>query len=182
MTVIARRARRRPTSRPTNPAVLKRALDTGGRSLIDGARNFVDDMLHNNGRPRQVDTAPFEVGRQPGRDPGEGGLPQRADRDPAVPAADRAGARGAAAVQSTVDQQVLRDGPGAGAQLHRVGGPARPYRVRDQLPQPGRVDGAHHDGRLPDQRATGRSRRGLRDHRRGEGRPGRALPRRRADR
>ncbi|HEX2363274.1 MAG TPA: hypothetical protein VHI11_14490, partial [Jiangellaceae bacterium] len=40
----------------TNPAVLKRALDTGGRSVIDGARNFVDDVLHNGGRPRQVDT------------------------------------------------------------------------------------------------------------------------------
>ncbi len=47
----------------TNPAVLKRALDTGGRSFVDGWRNFVDDMLHNNGRPRQVDTSPFEVGR-----------------------------------------------------------------------------------------------------------------------
>jgi polyhydroxyalkanoate synthase len=53
-----------PTNFPaTNPAVLKRALDTGGRSFIDGWRNFVDDMLHNNGRPRQVDTTPFEVGR-----------------------------------------------------------------------------------------------------------------------
>jgi polyhydroxyalkanoate synthase len=52
-----------PTNFPaTNPAVLKRALETGGRSLVDGARNFVDDMLHNNGRPRQVDTSPFEVG------------------------------------------------------------------------------------------------------------------------
>jgi polyhydroxyalkanoate synthase subunit PhaC len=47
----------------TNPAVLKRILDTGGRSIVDGARNFFDDMLHNNGRPRQVDTSPFEVGR-----------------------------------------------------------------------------------------------------------------------
>jgi polyhydroxyalkanoate synthase len=47
---------------PTNPAVLKRALDTGGRSLVDGARNFFDDMLHNNGRPRQVDMSPFKVG------------------------------------------------------------------------------------------------------------------------
>jgi poly[(R)-3-hydroxyalkanoate] polymerase subunit PhaC len=46
----------------TNPAVLKRAFDTGGRSLVDGARNFVDDLLHNNGRPRQVDTSPFEIG------------------------------------------------------------------------------------------------------------------------
>lgn len=53
-----------PTNFPaTNPAVLKRALETGGRSLVDGWRNFVDDLLHNSGRPRQVDTAPFEVGR-----------------------------------------------------------------------------------------------------------------------
>ena len=53
-----------PTNFPvTNPAVLKRAFETGGRSLVDGWRNFTDDMLHNNGRPRQVDTAPFEVGR-----------------------------------------------------------------------------------------------------------------------
>jgi polyhydroxyalkanoate synthase len=48
---------------PTNPAVLKRALDTGGRSIVDGLRNFTDDVVHNNGRPRQVDTSPFEVGR-----------------------------------------------------------------------------------------------------------------------
>jgi polyhydroxyalkanoate synthase subunit PhaC len=46
----------------TNPAVIKRAFDTGGRSLVDGARNFVDDVLHNDGRPRQVDTTPFEIG------------------------------------------------------------------------------------------------------------------------
>jgi polyhydroxyalkanoate synthase len=46
----------------TNPAVLKRALETGARSLVDGVRNFVDDMLHNNGRPRQVDMSPFTVG------------------------------------------------------------------------------------------------------------------------
>ena len=53
-----------PTNFPvTNPAVLKRAFETGGRSLLDGWRNFVDDILHNGGRPRQVDTTPFEVGR-----------------------------------------------------------------------------------------------------------------------
>ena len=47
----------------TNPAVLKRALDTGGRSLVDGWRNFLDDVRHNGGRPRQVDASGFEVGR-----------------------------------------------------------------------------------------------------------------------
>jgi polyhydroxyalkanoate synthase len=53
-----------PTNFPvTNPAVLKRAFETGGRSLTDGLRNFTDDLLHNGGKPRQVDTSPFEVGR-----------------------------------------------------------------------------------------------------------------------
>jgi polyhydroxyalkanoate synthase len=47
---------------PTNPAALKRAFDTGGVSLLRGARLFVDDLLHNNGRPRQVDTSPFRLG------------------------------------------------------------------------------------------------------------------------
>ncbi|HKG49387.1 MAG TPA: alpha/beta fold hydrolase [Actinomycetales bacterium] len=47
----------------TNPAALKKAFDTGGKSLADGARNFVDDLLHNEGRPRQVDTSPFVLGQ-----------------------------------------------------------------------------------------------------------------------
>ena len=42
---------------PTNPAALVRAFETGGTSLVRGARNFVDDLLNNNGRPRQVDTS-----------------------------------------------------------------------------------------------------------------------------
>jgi polyhydroxyalkanoate synthase subunit PhaC len=47
----------------TNPAALKRAFDTAGMSLAKGARNFLDDLVHNEGRPRQVDTSGFEVGR-----------------------------------------------------------------------------------------------------------------------
>jgi polyhydroxyalkanoate synthase len=46
----------------TNPAALKRAFDTGGRSVLVGARNFLDDLRHNGGRPRQVDTSPFQLG------------------------------------------------------------------------------------------------------------------------
>ncbi|MDN5861676.1 MAG: alpha/beta fold hydrolase, partial [Pseudonocardia sp.] len=46
----------------TNPAVLKRAFETNGASLLAGLRNFADDLLHNQGRPRQVDRAPFRVG------------------------------------------------------------------------------------------------------------------------
>jgi len=46
----------------TNPAALKLAFETGGSSLVKGARNFTDDLLHNNGRPRQVDSSPFVLG------------------------------------------------------------------------------------------------------------------------
>jgi polyhydroxyalkanoate synthase subunit PhaC len=46
-----------------NPAALKKAFETGGRSIVDGTRNFLDDLINNNGRPRQVDTTPFELGR-----------------------------------------------------------------------------------------------------------------------
>ena len=48
---------------PTNPAALKYAFETAGTSLVKGARNFVDDLLNNNGRPRQVDTSKFVLGK-----------------------------------------------------------------------------------------------------------------------
>ncbi|MGE5764123.1 MAG: PHA/PHB synthase family protein, partial [Mycobacterium leprae] len=48
---------------PTNPAALKRAFDTGGKSVVKGLRNFWDDVRHNNGRPRQVDPTPFVIGK-----------------------------------------------------------------------------------------------------------------------
>ena len=48
---------------PTNPAAIKRAMETGGASLAAGARNFLDDLLRNGGRPRQVDTSSFAVGQ-----------------------------------------------------------------------------------------------------------------------
>jgi polyhydroxyalkanoate synthase subunit PhaC len=47
---------------PLNPAALKRAFDTGGASVVKGALTFLDDLVHNDGKPRQVDTSGFEVG------------------------------------------------------------------------------------------------------------------------
>ena len=35
---------------PTNPAALKRAFETGGASVLAGARNFLDDVANNHGR------------------------------------------------------------------------------------------------------------------------------------
>jgi poly[(R)-3-hydroxyalkanoate] polymerase subunit PhaC len=53
-----------------NPAALKRVLETGGRSLIAGSRNLLHDVRHNGGMPSQVDTTPFEVGRNLAATPG----------------------------------------------------------------------------------------------------------------
>ncbi|MFN2556174.1 MAG: PHA/PHB synthase family protein [Nitriliruptorales bacterium] len=54
-----------------NPAALKRALDTGGASLVRGVGNFFTDLIENDGRPRQVDLTQFEVGRNLAATPGK---------------------------------------------------------------------------------------------------------------
>jgi polyhydroxyalkanoate synthase len=54
-----------------NPAALKKAFETGGGSVLAGARNLLDDVAHNGGRPRQVDTSSFEVGRNLAATPGQ---------------------------------------------------------------------------------------------------------------
>jgi polyhydroxyalkanoate synthase len=55
----------------TNPAALKRALETAGASVAAGAAHFVDDLLNNGGRPRQVDARPFQVGENLAVTPGK---------------------------------------------------------------------------------------------------------------
>src|SRR5438270_2163291 len=55
---------------PGNPAALKRVIETGGGSLLSGARHFVDDLLHNGGMPRQVDRSSFTVGENMAVTPG----------------------------------------------------------------------------------------------------------------
>jgi polyhydroxyalkanoate synthase len=47
----------------TNPAAVKRAFDTGGVSLLRGARHLVGDLRSNGGMPATVDKSAFEVGR-----------------------------------------------------------------------------------------------------------------------
>jgi polyhydroxyalkanoate synthase len=46
----------------TNPVALKRAIDTGGRSVLPGARNLLRDVVTNRGMPSMVDTRPYQVG------------------------------------------------------------------------------------------------------------------------
>ncbi len=55
----------------SNPTAVKRAFETGGRSVVKGAVNMVDDILHNGGYPRQVDTTPFTVGKNLAVTPGK---------------------------------------------------------------------------------------------------------------
>jgi poly[(R)-3-hydroxyalkanoate] polymerase subunit PhaC len=54
----------------SNPAAIKRALDTGGMSIVRGARNFAHDVRHNGGMPSMVEPDAFEVGRDLAVTPG----------------------------------------------------------------------------------------------------------------
>lgn len=52
-----------PSNSPlTNPAALRKLVDTGGMSLATGLRQFGQDMLSNRGLPKQVDSTSFKVG------------------------------------------------------------------------------------------------------------------------
>jgi poly[(R)-3-hydroxyalkanoate] polymerase subunit PhaC len=53
-----------------NPAALKKLVDTGGVSLLQGLENFVGDLARNGGLPAQVDTRKFAVGRNLATTPG----------------------------------------------------------------------------------------------------------------
>jgi polyhydroxyalkanoate synthase len=54
----------------TNPAAIRKAIETRGRSLLRGARTFVDDVVNNGGMPKMTDTRPFTVGVNMGSSPG----------------------------------------------------------------------------------------------------------------
>ncbi|WP_158296582.1 PHA/PHB synthase family protein [Nocardioides albidus] len=52
-----------PTNNPfTNPAAWKEAIDTGGRSLLQGFANWVGDLASPTGLPTTVDHEAFEIG------------------------------------------------------------------------------------------------------------------------
>lgn len=68
-----------------NPSALKKALETGGSSLIRGLTNAYNDMVHNDGIVSQVDSRPFKIGENIATSPGA--VIHRSDimeRDPPV--------------------------------------------------------------------------------------------------
>jgi polyhydroxyalkanoate synthase len=54
-----------------NPAALRRARATAGRSLWAGLRHLADDLVTNGGLPSQVDRRPFHVGANLAATPGQ---------------------------------------------------------------------------------------------------------------
>ena len=53
-----------------NPAAIKRAVATRGRSIFDGVRHLAHDIRTNGGMPSQVDTRPFVIGENVACTPG----------------------------------------------------------------------------------------------------------------
>jgi len=54
-----------------NPAALKRTLDTGGRNLVTGVAQLVEDWRRNGGLPSSVDVSKFKVGGNLAMTPGD---------------------------------------------------------------------------------------------------------------
>jgi len=54
----------------TNPAAVRKFVDTGGQSLWHGLKNYFDDLVRNRGMPSMVDTSAFKVGENLAVTPG----------------------------------------------------------------------------------------------------------------
>ena len=54
----------------SNPAAVKKLVDTGGESLWSGLTNYIEDLVRNGGMPSQVDAKPFQVGKNIATTPG----------------------------------------------------------------------------------------------------------------
>ena len=116
-----------------NPAALRRTLDTGGRNLLDGARNLAADWRDNGGLPAMVDGTRLRRRREPRGHARLGRVsPRDAGADP-VPGTDAEGARHAAVHRAAANQQVLHLGPRARPQPDRAPGAAGLPGLRGEL-------------------------------------------------
>ncbi len=52
-----------PSNTLLNPLAVKELFNSGGQSLVRGLSHLFDDLLHNDGLPRQVTKQAFEVGK-----------------------------------------------------------------------------------------------------------------------
>ena len=54
----------------TNPAAVRKFIDTSGQSLLYGLKNYLHDLTKNRGMPSMVDTSAFKVGENLAVTPG----------------------------------------------------------------------------------------------------------------
>ncbi|MGE0499528.1 MAG: alpha/beta fold hydrolase [Rhizobiaceae bacterium] len=60
-----------PSNNPMlNPTAVKTFVDSGGKSALNGLKNFLDDMTKNGGLPSSVDASKFKVGQNVANTPG----------------------------------------------------------------------------------------------------------------
>jgi polyhydroxyalkanoate synthase subunit PhaC len=59
-----------PSNSPFNPVAVKRAYQTGGKSIFDGLQNIARDVKTNHGMPRQITEDAYQVGKNLGISPG----------------------------------------------------------------------------------------------------------------
>ncbi len=55
----------------TNPTAMKTLFESGGKSAVEGMKNFFNDMTKNGGLPSSVDQSKFEVGENLANTPGK---------------------------------------------------------------------------------------------------------------
>ena len=159
----------------TNPAVLKRALETNGQSLVRGWQNYLDDLANNNGQPSQVATGEHEVGRNLAVTPGKvvfrNDLMELIQYEPQT--------------ETVYEVPLLFSPPWINKYYIMDLAPGRSlveWAVQHghtvfviSYRNPDRVHARDPDGRLPAVRPAGRARRGHRDHRLPEGEPARTV-------
>jgi polyhydroxyalkanoate synthase len=60
-----------PSNWPSNPAAVKRCIETGGASALKGLQHMVEDIVRNRGMPSTVNRDKLEVGRDMATTPGK---------------------------------------------------------------------------------------------------------------
>ena len=61
----------------SNPAALKKLIDTGGESLWSGLKNYFEDLVRNGGMPSQVELQAVSGGQESRDHPRGGGVSHR---------------------------------------------------------------------------------------------------------
>ncbi|MCY4040463.1 MAG: hypothetical protein OXF72_04305 [Gammaproteobacteria bacterium] len=60
-----------PVNTPFTPETIRKAVETGGASIVKGVQNYVQDLQHNHGYPAVADRQAFELGRDVAATPGK---------------------------------------------------------------------------------------------------------------